>query len=489
MAMFLLPILAIVLLFSLSIFVHELGHFLAARALGMAADVFSIGMGPALWKRKFGATVWKIGAIPFGGYVALPQMDPNSFLEGQETGDRGQGAGDRGQETGNRGQGAGDRGQGSGVEGAESRPLNPEPRILPRVAPWKKIIVSVSGAAGNIVFAFLLATVVWIAGKPSSLQERNAIIGYVEADSAAAAAGLAPGDEILTLNGRPVASWLELAEGAALAPADAVMLRVRAPSGGERDVALELEASEVGLRMLPGLDGLAPCHVAALMPGSGAEAAGLRPGDQILRYDGRQIYSRAHLSQLVEAAGARPAEIVVLRGGQEVAAVVESAFDEDSGRRLIGIQFNTLSDLDYATRTHPTPWAQVKSHAGSIFRFLGALTTPATSGAAAGAVGGPVLILIMLWLMVKSSFVLAIWFTGLLNVNLAILNLLPVPILDGGHVVMNLYEWIVRRPPPPRLVNALANVFAVLFIALFLVLIYRDSVRHLLPPLRHWFGG
>ncbi|MDD3441561.1 MAG: site-2 protease family protein [Kiritimatiellae bacterium] len=481
--MFLLPILAIVLLFSLSIFVHELGHFLAARALGMAADVFSIGMGPALWKRRFGATVWKIGAIPFGGYVALPQMDPNSFLEGQETGDRGQGAGDRGQ-------GAGDnRGQGSGVEGAESRPLNPEPRILPRVAPWKKIIVSVSGAAGNVVFAFLLATVVWIAGKPSSLQERSAVIGFVEADSAAAAAGLAPGDEILALNGRPVASWLELAEGVALAPADAVTLRVRAPAGSGRDVALELEASEVGLRMLPGLDGLAPCHVAALMPGSGAEAAGLRPGDQILRYDGRQIYSRAHLSQLVEAAGARPAEIVVLRGGQEVAAAVESTFDEDSGRRLIGIEFNTLSDLDYATRTHPTPWAQVKSHAGSIFRFLGALTTPATSGAAAGAVGGPVLILIMLWLMVKSSFVLAIWFTGLLNVNLAILNLLPVPILDGGHVVMNLYEWIVRRPPPPRVVNALANVFAVLFIALFLLLIYRDSVRHLLPPLRHWFGG
>ena len=100
--MLLLPVFSIALLFSLSIFVHELGHFLAARALGMAADVFSIGMGPALWKRRFGATVWKIGAIPFGGYVALPQMDPNSFLEGRETGDRGQGAGDRGQETGDR---------------------------------------------------------------------------------------------------------------------------------------------------------------------------------------------------------------------------------------------------------------------------------------------------------------------------------------------------------------------------------------------------
>ena len=74
--------LAMLLLFSASIFVHELGHFLAARAFGMVADVFSIGMGPALWKRKIGATTYKIGWIFFGGYVALPQMDPNSFLEG-----------------------------------------------------------------------------------------------------------------------------------------------------------------------------------------------------------------------------------------------------------------------------------------------------------------------------------------------------------------------------------------------------------------------
>ena len=466
----LLPILAILLLFSLSIFVHELGHFLVARALGLVADVFSIGMGPALWKRKVGATVWKIGAIPFGGYVALPQMDPNSFLEGTSSGDRLQVAGDKEEEQGERGE-------------------STEPRNLPRVAPWKKILVSVAGATGNIIFAFVLATLVWIVGKPSSLQERNAIIGYVETDSRSAAAGLVPGDEILSLDGHPVASWLVLAEGVALAPADTVTLSVRSPEGVEREVAIELETSEVGLRMLPGLDGLAPCHVAALMPGSGAEAAGLEPGDQILRYDGQAVYSRAHLSQLVEAVGDRAAEIVFLRAGREQSASVESQYDAKAERRLIGIQFNTLSDLDYGDRTHPTPWAQVKSHAGSIFRFLRALATPTTSGAAAGAVGGPVLILIMLWLMVKSSFILAIWFTGLLNVNLAILNLLPIPILDGGHVVMNLYEWVARRPPPPRLVNALANVFAVLFITLFVILTFRDSVRHLLPTLRHWLGG
>jgi regulator of sigma E protease len=99
------------------------------------------------------------------------------------------------------------------------------------------------------------------------------------------------------------------------------------------------------------------------------------------------------------------------------------------------------------------------------------------------------MILLMLWLMLKSSFMLAIWFTGFLNVNLAIINLLPLPILDGGHVVMNLWEGLTGRPAHPKFVNALANVFAVLFIALFLGLTFRDSVRHLVPPVQRWISG
>ncbi len=106
-----------------------------------------------------------------------------------------------------------------------------------------------------------------------------------------------------------------------------------------------------------------------------------------------------------------------------------------------------------------------------------------------GIISSFVLILIMLWLMIRSSFILAVWFTGFLNVNLAILNLLPIPILDGGHVVMNLYEWIVRRPPPRRVVNALANAFAVLFIGLFLALTFRDGMRHIVPTVKHWFAA
>ena len=457
------------LLFGASIFVHELGHFLAARAFGMVADVFSIGLGPALWKRKVGATTYKIGWIPFGGYVALPQMDPNSFLEGR---------------------GTRNREQGSGSAGSESRTPAPEPRTLPRVSPWKKIVVSVAGAAGNVAFAFLLATVVWWVGKPSSLQERNAVVGFVATNSPALALGVAVGDEILAIDGQPVATWQQVLEKTALAPAARpLVLRLRARAGAERDVALATEKSPVGVWTLPGLDGMDPCHVAAVYPHSGAAAADLRPGDRIVRFDGQDVFSRAHLSQLVEAAAGRPAAVEFLRAGQTLSASVESTWDEGLQRHLIGIQFNTLADLDYAALSHPTPWAQVKNHAGAIFSFLRALATPATSGVAAEAVGGPVLILLMLWLMLKSSFVLAVWFTGFLNVNLAIINLLPLPVLDGGHVVVNLWEAVARRPASARVVNALANLFAVFFIGLFLLLTFRDSVRHLAPPLQRWLAG
>jgi regulator of sigma E protease len=454
--MVLLYIFAMLVLFSLSIFVHELGHFLAARAFGMVADVFSIGMGKAIWKRKAGGTTYQVGWLLFGGYVALPQMDPNSFLE--------------------------DKGE-AGAGEAE------KPRDLPRVAPWKKIIVSIAGAAGNLVFAFLLATLVWVVGKPSSLQEQNGIVGYVATNSPALALGLAVGDEIVAVNGAPVHNWTDILNKTALQGSPAIALRIRSPGGAERELALETEKTSIGVRMLPGIEGMDPCLVASVYPNSGAEAAGLLPGDQLLRFDGQTIYSRAHLSQMVEAAAGHAGLVEFRRGEEVLSASVESRYDESLKRNLIGISFNVIGDLDFSTLAHPTPWAQVRGHATAIFSFLRALTQPSTSGAAAGAVGGPILILLMLWLMLKSSFILAIWFTGFLNVNLAIINLLPLPVLDGGHVVMNLWELATGRPAHPKLVNALANLFAVLFIVLFLALTFRDSVRHLVPPVKRWVAG
>ena len=164
--------LVLLILFGLTIFVHESGHFLVARWCGLVVDVFSIGFGPAIWKKKVGATEYKIGAIPCGGYVALPQLDPAGMSSVQ--------------------------GKADGEDG--------EPRQLPPVSAWKKILVAVSGAAGNIIMALVLASIVHAGSSPL---EQGAFVGSVETNSVAYARGMRMGDQIVAVNGQEIVSWYE----------------------------------------------------------------------------------------------------------------------------------------------------------------------------------------------------------------------------------------------------------------------------------------
>jgi len=440
--------LGILFLFSATVFVHEGGHFLVAKALGLVADVFSVGMGPAVWQKKIGETTYRIGCLPVGGYVALPQLDPNSFLEtpGETDGEA--------------------------------------PRRLPPVPPWKKVAVAVAGAAGNLLFAFLLGVVVWLAGKPCELAETNTVVGFVARDGSAWEAGVREGDAIAAVDGKATANWEEIFTAVALGGKDEALLSLVRADGTAFEARVALADSPLGVKCLPDLDSESLCLVAAVYPGSAADAAGLAPGDRILSFGGVPVRSRAHLARLVDESRDRESDLVFLRDGEERTARATPRYDPALDRALIGIAFNTRADFDFARKSHPTPWAQMASHAGGIFRFLKALSTPKTAKAAAGAVGGPVLIFAMFFEMLKLSFVMALWFTGFLNVNLAIMNLLPLPVLDGGHVVFGVLEMLRGKPLPREVVTRLTNAFAVLLIALFLFLLYRDSVRSVLPRFR-----
>ena len=131
---------AVILLFGVSVFVHEFGHFLAARLCGLVVDVFSIGFGPALWKKRLGTLTLKIGCIPFGGYVALPQLDPADMEAVQ-----------------------------GAAEGGPSHPL-------PRIDPWKKMVVSLAGAVGNLLFALVLAWIVYSLDTPMGPAWKGAMV-------------------------------------------------------------------------------------------------------------------------------------------------------------------------------------------------------------------------------------------------------------------------------------------------------------------------
>ncbi|MBL7075874.1 MAG: RIP metalloprotease RseP [Kiritimatiellae bacterium] len=451
----------LVLLFGVTIFIHELGHYLTARWLGLVVEVFSIGFGPSIWEKKVKGIRYKIGCIPFGGYVALPQLDPTgmSHIQGGEEED-----------------------------GTDEESRSP----LPRIAAWRKIIVSAAGAVGNILLAILIAWLVYWIGIPAGPSERSSVVGFVDDESVAYAEGLRIGDEITAVNGTPVLSWRDVQKAAALEKE--VALSVRSPGVAEaRDIQLVTSDGGKGVRFLEGLSGCDLSQVLRVTQGMPAESAGVLSGDLVTKFAGVTVLSRGHLSRLVSEHLGQETAMKVQRqvdeGPVELDLMVKPIFDEKHEKARIGIEFNPMA-FEHDTVIHPRPMEQIRDHASMIVRVLSALVTPKQAKTASKAVGGPVMIIVYYWTVVKMSIMLAVSFTCLLNVNLAILNLLPIPVLDGGHIVFSIWELIFRKPASPKLVNALVNVFAILLIGVMILLSVRDldrmtslgsRVRKLLP--------
>jgi regulator of sigma E protease len=419
------------LLFGVTVFVHELGHYWVARRMGFVVDTFSIGFGPALlqWKRR--GIRYKIGIIPFGGYVALPQLDPEL--------------------------------------GMKDKDASAESRDLPPIAPHRKIPVLLAGVTGNLILAFLIAVALFAIGGQQAFQSDGCVLGYVATNSPAYEAGLRIGDRIEAVNGEAVDSWDEFILSAALA--ETVTVRAVESGGGEKNITLATEPfEEGGGRVLSGIARQTPCFVIGVMEGSSAEEAGIRQKDVITHIDGTPIRSQDHLIELVQDYAGRSVSVTVERGEETLSLTVTPRYDAELDRALIGIQFNPFD-------IYKRPLEQMIAWAAPVFRILQALLTPSEASQAAGAVGGPVAIFGIFWMAIQSSFVLALWYTGMINVNLAILNILPIPVLDGGHILVSLIETVRRRPLPPKFVVVLHNMFAILLIGLMLLITARDVRR------------
>lgn len=439
-----LTLVIVAILFGVTIFVHELGHFLVARWCGFVVETFAIGFGPAIWQRKINGVVYKIGAIPFGGYVALPQLDP------------------------------------TGMALIQGTPEAAGPALSAMPA-WKRILVSAAGAIGNMIFAVVLAWIVFLVGKPATPAEESAMVGYVATNSGAYAAGLRIGDEIRRANGESIGNWT-----------DFLMACSR-----YKDVTVEVNRAGSTMTLtMPGedslykMDGKSLCMVLSVESGMSADRAGLKRGDIIVGLDGQAVISRAQLIALVNERKGKTVPIAFKRDKTLMTGMVTPDYDEGTKLVRIGVQFNP-NEVDFDRTVHPAPMAQLQSHSLAIVRVLRALTTPSQAKATSKQIGGPLAILISYYFIVKASFMVAVWFTCFLNVNLAILNLLPVPVLDGGHILFSLIEIVIRRPLPAKVITVSTNIFASLLIGLFVLLTYRDALRF--TPLgalaSRWMGG
>jgi regulator of sigma E protease len=429
-------------LFGITIFVHEWGHFIVARKCGLVVEAFSIGMGPALWKKEVDGIVYKIGAFPIGGYVSLPQLDPAGMEKIQGDNDEG------------------DR------------------NTMPDVSPWKKIAVAVAGPFCNIVFALLLAGIVSLAPEGSLIDEDGVHVADVEETSKAYSAGMRIGDEIIAVNGNPIKSWYDARVESLLGSGKEkpVEFTVNNSIDGERKLLLSVNPPEDSETLIDGVYEAHACLVQSIVPESPAEAAGLMADDLIINVNGTIVQGTGHFIELIQENGDLEIPLTLERNGEFKVLRITPQYDEENDRVMIGIYFAGALSMPWTLTGNPIE--QVKSDASSIFRLLKALTTPSESKQAAGGLGGPVAIFTMIWVALKMGIINALGLIRFININLAVLNLLPLPVLDGGHICFALWEGITRRKVHPNVVATLVNIFAILLISAMLFLSWRDVDRN-----------
>ena len=271
-------VIALIFLFGLTIFVHEFGHFITAYFCGLVIDTFSIGFGPAIWKKKVKGIVFKIGWIPFGGYVALPQLDPTgmSTIQGEP-----------------KKEGAENKAEPESEEKPEEKP-----REIPPIAPWKKIVVAFAGGLGNVLFAVLLAWIVY--WSPNAITaEKNTNIGFVDTDSEAYRQGFRDGDEIVSVNGERVRTWYDYAVKCALIGNDKEVSVKLLEGSAEKIIKVKTQKNQLEYTEIPGLYPTSICIIGGTETNSPAAKAGIMPLDVIRTLDGVKIRNPKHFTAMI----------------------------------------------------------------------------------------------------------------------------------------------------------------------------------------------
>lgn len=425
----------VILLFGASIFIHEFGHFWVARLRGLKVEEFAIGFGPKIFGWTRNGVAYTCRWFPFGGYVKLPQMVTSEVLEGATT------------------------------------------ESLPPISRFSKILVAFAGPLMNVVFAYFIATIIYFVGLPVSITP--AVVGTVDPTSPEGQVGIREKDRIVSVNNEPVKSWNDVQMAAIIARTNVVPVVVQ--RGTEKlTFQLPLKMNKtLQLKMLD-LDPLEYPVVRSVIPDKPAEKAGLQTNDVFVSFANVPVGSQEQLVGLIRKRAGEPTEMVVKRGDKRITLNVTPSGTPGKNEGQIGVMLSSSSV--YYEVQHPTPQDQVALVWGRTIDTLGALFHSKQTGVGVKDLSGPPGILAMLAAQVLTDLRLALSFLVLLNINLAVLNLLPIPVLDGGHILVAVIEGIIRRTLNVKVVEWVTTGCALLLISFILFVSFNDLTLH-----REWF--
>lgn len=438
---------------NLLIFVHELGHFLAARWRGLKVERFAIWFGKPIWSKKINGVEYALGWIPAGGYVSLPQMATMEAIEGKTE------------------------------EKAEQ---------LPNISPLDKIIVAFAGPLFSFLLAIAFAVVVWQVGKPTSVVDEAPVLGWVEPNGPAWKAGLRPGDQIIEIDDKPVTTFGPPSQESItwrVITSEEPEIKIKYSRDGDtntvmarpykRDTKWYERKALRQIRVGP----VEPAIVHQVVSNSPAALAGIKTGDEIIALDGRRILSYAEVGYAEFGQtnqGATPVEFTIRRGSLELTNVLAAVkpitpTNMPPSFGIVSFQANTNAAAKKRYK-HPSPWEQIEDSASQIFATIGAVFSPKTD-IGVQQLGGAVMIIRVYKNLFENEdgWRLVLWFSVVLNVNLAMLNMLPLPVLDGGHITLALIEAARRRPVSPKILNYVQSGFALLLITFMLWIAFFDT--------------
>ncbi len=416
------------------VLLHEWGHFIVAKWCGVRVDVFSIGFGPRLWGVKRGDTDYRISALPLGGYVRMAGDNPVEERTGA-------------------------------AYEFLSRPR------------WQRCLIAIAGPAMNILLTFVLFLgVFWLVGIPTPQYYRQpAEVVAVPHD--APATGVQPGDRIVKVNGRSTPTWLAVyAAGEQAKPGDTYAVTVL--RDGTEHALMVTVAQQATSDDLFGYPAIEP-RLETVAPGTPADRAGLRPGDVVSAIDGQKVTTWPQMPDMVRSSGGRQIQFELRRAGQLITFPISPQKTMDSDGTMIwavGVSpvlaryyrresFQTAVRLSVAdtvdgVREIRNVLGGLASGKVSVRDLQGVIGIARASGQAA-----------------KQGPIDLIFLAAVISLNLGLLNLLPIPILDGGHVLMLAIEGAMRRDLSIAFKERFVQVGLVFLLSLFAFVMYSDIMR------------